>query len=105
MKQAIFPCKVSIQVYTSGIISFDILENPTGVGLLGTPVISISNLELTGVIGENNTIENVSGVVKTGDIFVSKITRESIDHCKSVYRNDINKNGWRLMKEIKDIIF
>ena len=36
---------------------------------------------------------------------VSKITRQSIDACKTHFRNDLSKDDWRLMKTLKEDIF
>ena len=35
------------------------------------------------------------------DMLVSKISRESIDACKQYFREDLGKNEWKLMAELK----
>ena len=35
------------------------------------------------------------------DMLVSKISRESIDACKNYFRDDLTKNEWKLVAELK----
>lgn len=37
------------------------------------------------------------------DLLCSKITRESIDACKDYFRNDLTKQDWALMVELKKV--
>lgn len=37
------------------------------------------------------------------DMLMSKITRESIDACKEYFRDDLTKEDWKLMIELKSI--
>lgn len=36
------------------------------------------------------------------DILMSKISRESIDACKEYFRDDLTKEDWKLMIELKN---
>uniref|UniRef100_W6NDH0 Eukaryotic translation initiation factor 5B n=1 Tax=Haemonchus contortus TaxID=6289 RepID=W6NDH0_HAECO len=38
------------------------------------------------------------------DILVSRITRESIDVCKTYFRDDLNRNDWQLVVELKKLL-
>lgn len=39
------------------------------------------------------------------DPLYSKISRESIDVCKNYFRDDLSKDDWRLMKQLKEEVF
>ncbi|KAK5974753.1 IF-2 domain-containing protein, partial [Trichostrongylus colubriformis] len=38
------------------------------------------------------------------DILVSRITRESIDACKTYFRDDLSRNDWQLIVELKKLL-